>query len=77
MNNVFNYVVKGFKAFANVMQTIVNSILFTALYIVGLGLTFLIVKIFRIKLSKKPENGTNWHDLNFKKRTIEEYLRQI
>lgn len=77
MNKLSKSIIKGFKTLANTIQTVVNFILFTSSYIVGLGLTFLIVKVFRIKLNSEPNNNSNWQDINIKKKPIEEYMRQI
>jgi len=70
---------KGMGNFGYNIAIIINTILLTVVYIFGVGLTFIFAKIFRkhfleTKLSKKD---TYWHDLNLKKRPIEEYYRQF
>jgi len=71
---------EGFKDFGNNISIIVNSVLLLIVYILGVGITSLIAKIFgkhflEMKLSKKEK--TYWSDLNLKKKPIEEYYRQF
>jgi len=70
---------KGMSNFGYNIALIINTILLAIVYIIGVGLTFIFAKIFRkhfleTKLSKKD---TYWHDLNLKKKPIEEYYRQF
>jgi len=70
---------KGNGEFGHNIALIVNTILLSFVYIVGVGLTSLIAKMFRkdfleIKKSKKK---TYWSDLNLKKKSINEYYRQF
>ena len=70
---------KGMKDFSHNIALIVNSVLLSIVYLVGVGLTVIFAKLFRkhfldMKLSKKE---TYWSDLNLKKKPIEEYYRQF
>ncbi|MBI2653405.1 hypothetical protein HYX02_01200 [Candidatus Woesearchaeota archaeon] len=70
---------KGMKNFGQNIALIVNSALLSIVYFIGVGFTSIISKIVRkhfldTKLSKK---ATYWHDLNLKKKPIEEYYRQF
>jgi hypothetical protein len=83
MNEIKNFskgFAQGFKDFGNNISIIVNSVLLLIVYILGVGITSLIAKIFgkhflEMKLSKKEK--TYWSDLNLKKKPIEEYYRQF
>ena len=75
--------IKGFKKgmgnFGQNIALIINTILLTFVYLIGVGLTSIVAKIFRkhfleIRMSNKE---TYWNDLNLKKRPIEEYYRQF
>jgi len=70
---------KGMKDFGQGIALIINSVLLTVVYFVGVGFTAIFAKLFRkhfldMKLSKKK---TYWSGLNLKKRPIEEYYRQF
>jgi hypothetical protein len=71
---------KGIHNFGCNITTIVNSILLTAVYVIGIGLTSLVAKILKkhfldMKLSEKRE--TYWADLDLNKESIDEYYRQF
>lgn len=75
---------KGFKKgttnFGHNITLVINSILLSLVYIIGVGLTSIAAKLFGkhfldIKWSKKKKSY--WSDLNLKKKPIEEYYRQF
>ena len=75
---------RGFKNgmgnFGKNVAIIVNSILLLIVYLIGVGATSLIARIFKkhfldLKISEKEK--TYWSDLNLKKRPIQEYYRQF
>lgn len=78
---------KFFKGFKNGMENfgkniaiIINSISLSIIYILGVGITSIVAKIFKkhflnLKISKKEK--TYWLELNLKKRPIEEYYKQF
>jgi|TARA_B100002003_G_scaffold247928_1_gene280489 amino acid permease len=70
---------KGMKIFGNNIAIIINTLLLFFVYIIGVGFTSIIAKLFRkhfleTKLSKKD---SYWSDLNLKKKPIEKYYRQF
>ncbi len=70
---------KGSKDFSYNITIIVNSILLSVVYLMGVGLTSLFAKLFNkhfleIKSTKKD---TYWSDLNLKKESFENYYRQF
>ena len=72
--------VQGFKEFGHLINNIVNYILLTAVYFIGIGLTSLISKLTNKKflyIKKNKNEKTYWRDLNLKKKNIEEYYRQF
>jgi len=71
---------EGQKRFGEDVATLVNSILLTFVYIIGVGSTSLIAKCFRKKfldLKQDKNKKSYWEDLNSTKRPIEEYYRQF
>jgi len=70
---------QGMKSFGSNIALIVNTILLSLVYVMGVGITSIIAKLIgkrflETKLSKK---STYWSDLNLKKKHIEEYYRQF
>jgi len=70
---------EGMKNFGGNIALIINTILLFFVYLVGVGLTSIVAKIFgkhflETKLSKK---NTYWSNLKLKKKPIEEYYRQF
>ena len=71
---------KGMNTFGQAIALLVNTILLTFVYIVGIGITAVIAKIVRKKfLTLKPSKNAKsyWSDLNLKKRPIKEHYRQF
>lgn len=71
---------KGMKEFGEKIATVVNTILLLLVYIVGVGVTSLIARIFRKhflekKTSKKA--SSYWSDLNIKKQERGKYYKQF
>ena len=71
---------KGSKNFGYNISMIINSILLSIVYLIGVGFTSIFAKLLGkhfldMKLSKKTK--TYWLDLNLKKKPIEEYYRQF
>ena len=71
---------EGFTQFGHNMSYIVNSVLLSFVYFVGVGITSLIAKItgkhFLVMKVKKSQK-TYWSNLDLKKRKIDEYYRQF
>ena len=79
MRQFFKGLKKGMGNFGYNIALIINTILLSFVYVVGVGFTSTIAKIFRkhfleTKLSNK---GSYWSDLNLKKKPIEKYYRQF
>jgi hypothetical protein len=77
-------ILKGFKqgmrAFGDSIAVIVNSVLLAVVYLLGVGLTSIVCRLFLKRfLDLKPSKHatTYWVDINLKKRPIEEHYRQF
>ena len=71
---------KGMNAFGQCIAIIINSVLLTLVYFIGIGITAIICKIFRKQfLDLKPDKNaiTYWSDIDLKKRPIKEHYRQF
>tara|TARA_B100000315_G_C14167458_1_gene402973 strand:- start:186 stop:431 length:246 start_codon:yes stop_codon:yes gene_type:complete len=74
---------KGFKSgtklFGNTIATLINTILLTLVYFIGVGITTLFAKIRKKHfLQNKPTSKDSyWSDLNLKKQPMEKYYRQF
>lgn len=70
---------KGMNHFGDNIATIINTVLLSIVYLIGVGLTSLFAKIAKknfldINLEKKD---SYWSDLNLGKKQIKEYYRQF
>ena len=72
---------EGFKSFGYGISAIINTVLLFIVYIIGVGFSSLIAKIFGKHLleNKKPSRKLKsyWKKLDLKKNPIEEYFRQF
>lgn len=80
LNQFFQGFKKGTKDFGHNISTIINSVLLSIVYIIGVGLTSVIAKLvgkhfLDTKTSEKAD--TYWTDLDLKKKSIEDYYRQF
>ena len=71
---------KGFTEFGYNISLIVNTVLLTIVYVIGIGLSLIIAKMrgkqfLELELSK--EQKTYWAELNLKKKSKEKYYRQF
>jgi DNA-binding MurR/RpiR family transcriptional regulator len=67
---------KGFKKFGEAIATIVNSVLLSIVYIIGVGATAITAKFVKKKFLKLNKNSQSyWEDLNLTKEPIENYYR--
>lgn len=75
----FKGIEEGFKGFNNIIIALINSVLLSIVYLIGVGITSIFAKITKKSfLDVKNENkDTYWQDLNLKKETIEKYYRQF
>jgi len=70
----------GFKNFGQNISIIVNSVLLSVVYVVGVGLTAILAKFAKkqfLEIKTVNEKETYWSDLNLKKENIEKYYKQF
>ena len=70
---------KGLEDFGGNISNIVNSVLLLIVYIIGVGITSIVAKIFKknfleMKISKKE---TYWNDIDLNKKSKEDYYKQF
>jgi len=68
------------KYFGSNIGVIVNSLLLSVVYILGVGLTSLIIRLSGKRLmdiKNKKTGKTYWNDLNLRKKKIKKYYRQF
>ena len=80
MNRFLNEIKQGIESFGKSISMIVNSILLTMVYLLGIGSTSILAKIFNkkfmdLKIDKNAK--TYWEDLNLTKKEKGDYLRQF
>jgi len=70
---------KGFKDFSDLIANIVNFVLLSVVYFIGVGITSIIAKLFKKGfLNLKKENKKSyWTNNEVKKGEIEDYYRQF
>ncbi len=71
---------KGFLNFGQNIGLIVNAVLLSFVYIVGVGLTSIAAKIIGkrfMQTNLEKEKETYWEELNIKKREMEKYYKQF
>lgn len=69
---------EGQKNFGESIAVIINSVLLSIVYFVGVGLTSIIAKLLgRNFLGLEFKEGTYWEDLNLGKKERKEYYRQF
>ena len=69
---------EGQKLFGETLAIIVNSALLSLVYLVGIGFTSIIAKIFGKKfLDLNFEKKSYWEDLNLGKKEIKDYYKQF
>ncbi|MBD3310553.1 hypothetical protein GF351_05010 [Candidatus Woesearchaeota archaeon] len=74
----FNGVKKGTALFGHCITAIINSILLTLVYALGVGITAVLAKLCRKNFLDTDLKGRSyWKKLDLKKRPIEEYYRQF
>ena len=71
---------EGFKLFGDTIAYLVNSVLLFVVYVVGVGISALFVKLAGKELMRKKTDSkadTYWVPLNLKKEKMENYYRQF
>ena len=76
LKQFFNGFQKGIKGFSDNISTIINFILLSMVYLIGIGLTSITAKIFgKHFLDMKNKKDSYWHNLKLKNKNIEEYYK--
>ena len=78
-NPFFNGFKKGMNNFGLLMTTLVNTLLLSIIYLLGVGITSLFAKLKGknfLKL-KKNDGDSYWQDLDLKKKDIKNYYKQF
>ena len=70
---------EGMQLFGQGIATLVNTLLLTFVYVIGVGITALIAKLFRKQFLqlKLTQQDSYWTPLDLKKKPKEEYYRQF
>lgn len=77
---IFDEIKEGQKKFTDDIALIVNSILLSLVYVIGVGVTYLISKVSKknfldVEIDKNKQSY--WEELNLQTSPREEYLRQF
>jgi len=68
------------KQFGEKITTVVNTVLLLLVYVVGVGVTSLVARIFRkhfLERKTSKKKTSYWSDLNIKKQEREKYYKQF
>jgi len=69
----------GMKNFGDNISIIINSVLLTIVYIIGVGITAFFARIKKKRFLDTKISGKKsyWNDLNLSKKKLKEYYRQF
>ena len=75
----FTGFITGVQRFGNNITIIINTLLLSFVYFIGIGITSIIAKIVKKKFLDltKEKKSSYWSDLNLDKRDIDKYYRQF
>lgn len=71
---------KGFRNFGENFTAIINSVLLSIVYFIGVGPVAVLSKIFRkryLELKTDKNAKSYWKELNLKKKPMDSYYRQF
>jgi cytochrome c biogenesis protein CcdA len=69
---------KGMESFGQTISVIINSVLLTAVYLIGVGLTAVAAKLLGKRfLETKLSDGSYWSELNLGKKKEADYYREF
>jgi len=71
---------KGFKSFGHLITVLINSILLTFVYIIGVGISAVLSKIVSkhfLMTRLRKDKKSYWTNLNLKKEATGNYYRQF
>ena len=79
MREILKEFKEGFMEFGSCVTIVVNVILLSFVYFVGVGITSIIAKLLKRNFLdiKKVNTKTYWSELNLKKQNIEKYYKQF
>ena len=78
LKQFFNGFQKGMECFSDNISTIINFLLLSIVYLIGVGLNSIVAKLFsKHFLNMKKKKDSYWLDLNLKKKPNDEYYRQF
>jgi len=79
MRTFFNGFKAGFQDFGHNISGLVNSILLSAVYVFGVGLTSVAARLFgkRFLVTEPSDDETYWQDLNLETKKMEDHYRQF
>ncbi|MBS3083554.1 hypothetical protein J4423_02010 [Candidatus Pacearchaeota archaeon] len=80
LKSIINEFHQGQKMFGEDIARLVNSVLLTVVYFIGVGITWILTcfnkeEILELKIN--PGAGTYWKDINLTTKPIKEYYRQF
>ena len=70
---------KGMDDFGHLITILINSIILSIVYLIGVGITSMFSKLFQKHFFEKEfsKKNTYWEDLNLKTKKFEEYYRRF
>ena len=73
---------EGMNTFGHLIGKVVNTILLSVVYLLGVGFTTLFAKITKkhfldLKTERTEKKDTHWQDLHLEKKKLDEYYRQF
>jgi large-conductance mechanosensitive channel len=78
IKDIFEEFMEGSRIFGELISAIINLILLSTVYFIGVGLTSIIARISGKRfLDNKLSNKSYWKELNLTTRPFEEYYRQF
>ena len=80
IKNIISGFKEGQRAFTESITVIINSVLLAIVYIIGVGFTSIIAKLFRKKFLDtviSKEAKTYWSDIKITKKSHADYYRQF
>jgi len=78
IKKIFDEFMEGSKMFGELISSIINLVLLSFVYFVGVGLTSIVARISGKRfIDNKSSNKSYWKELNLTTRPFEEYYRQF
>lgn len=78
IKQMFDELKEGSKMFGELISAIINLLLLTFVYFIGVGLTSIFARLFGKKfIDNKTTQNSYWEELNLTTRQLSEYYRQF